>query len=291
MNMVVEKSVELLRQAPKVAQELVSNARPSNLKTISKLSAGMSPSAGDIMKAKKLEADVVQLTGCNVPLLDPNSEAAKFFGVTGVDALFNRLGAQVQLGVLKSHDENFLNYLTRNRWDIDNPTNLIKGNFDLWYKLNPEINNLWEKGAARFTVQSKMFGIGEQSGYHTIGLVADKETKNLYVLDSFCELVPEIKRFHNILKSQIFTPPFHPKGFKEIIFSSKPQQRPGEYSCNNWAIANIEALRNALKNNQKITNSKELNAVLPDDINKILEEQYKYVLNKTSAKEAKLYGI
>ena len=88
--------------------------------------------------------------------------------------------------------------------------------------------------------------------------------------------IKEVKKYQNILKQYIFKSPN--KEIKKIIFSNKHQQNPNEYTCNNWTIANIEALQHALQEGKTIINTQQLNAVLPDNINKILQEQHNYVL-------------
>ena len=54
-----------------------------------------------------------------------------------------------------------------------------------------------------------------------------------------------------------------------------------EFTCNNWTMANLEALQKALKEGKTIDSVEKLNEVLPDNINTILQEQYEYVLRNS----------
>lgn len=142
----------------------------------------------------------------------------------------------------------------------------------------PAISNFDEllKNPARLTFEGKFLGKDGVSGTHTIGVLYDQKSKTLFCLDSLSNLCKKVKKYQNILKTHIFN---SPNGeIKKIIFSNKPQQNWNEYTCNNWTIANLEALQKYLKSGAQIHDTKELNAILPDDINFILSEQYKYVL-------------
>ena len=109
-------------------------------------------------------------------------------------------------------------------------------------------------------------------------MVVDSKTKNLYILDSLSNKFDKVSLYQDFLKI-IFSHKGNRKyKFNKIIISNKFQQRQNELSCNPWAIANIEAVQNALKNGKKIRTTEELNEILPNDINKILQEQQAYVL-------------
>ena len=111
--------------------------------------------------------------------------------------------------------------------------------------------------------------------------VYEPKTKTLFCLDSLSNLCKQVKKYQEILMNKIFN---SPNGeIKKIIFSNKPQQYVNEYTCNNWTIANIEALKMALKQGKNIDSTEKLNEVLPDDINEILSKQYKYVLKNSKS--------
>ena len=129
------------------------------------------------------------------------------------------------------------------------------------------------------TFDGKLFGQNGEEGSHTIGILFDKESKTLFCLDSLSNFCKQVKNYQETLKNHIFN---SPNGeIKKIIFSNKHQQNLDEYTCNNWTIANIETLQKALKDGKKIYTTKDLNDVLPNNINSILNEQYKYLLNNT----------
>ena len=72
----------------------------------------------------------------------------------------------------------------------------------------------------------------------------EPKTKTLFCLDSLSNLCKQVKEYQDILKNQIFNSPN--VEIKKIIFSNKYQQCTDEYTCNNWALANIEALQKPL---------------------------------------------
>ena len=91
-------------------------------------------------------------------------------------------------------------------------------------------------------------------------------------------LLQEVKQYKNLIEEKLFSRSEFKDHFSEIIYSTKPQQFMNEYTCNNWSIGNIEKIKKELAKGSIIKNSEELNQLLPDDINKILEEQYNYVI-------------
>ena len=225
--------------------------------------------------------------------LNKASDSCKFFGVDNVKNVFKNLKNQClltdlktkELGIPKSfmhgtcinfaHKETLikakdriLNGYTRERNGIS--------------KFYSGINELKENGVARITVYGKLYGKMGKEGSHTIGLVYDKNSNNLYIMDSLGENLPTIKKHHKILKSLFTQTNSDKQPFNNIIISSKKQQKYNQYCCNNWTFANIEAVQNALKKGETISDSASLNKILPDNINKILDEQQEYVQKNIS---------
>ena len=127
----------------------------------------------------------------------------------------------------------------------------------------------------RLTVSDKLFGKNGKEGTHTIGLF--KNENQLYIIDSISEENnKEVKKFHQTLKQIL--------GVKDVIFTTKPQQSLEEYTCNNWTHANLDAILKHEKNGNKKWNKETLHSILPNDINKILEEQQEYINNKLSGR-------
>ena len=132
---------------------------------------------------------------------------------------------------------------------------------------------------ARLTFDGKFFGENGEPDSHTIGILYEPKSKTLFCLDSLSNLCKQVREYQEILKNQIFN---SPNGeIKKIIFSNKHQQNMDEYTCNNWTIANLEALQKALKNGKKINSTEDLNKILPNNINTILQEQYEYMLKNS----------
>lgn len=200
-----------------------------------------------------------------IPSLCRISSSANFFGVTSAERIKNRFSNQAILTVAKTKEKNFADVLGLN---IDNPFR-----FRI-FKPRIKMAELKEKGAARFTINSKLLGKNGKSGFHTVGLVVDKNTNTLFVLDSLAGAGKTVQRYHNLLISELI----NKDEFSQIIRSTKPQQNFDEFTCNNWAIANIEAVQKALKSGKVINNSSDLNNILPSDINAILEEQQEFVI-------------
>ena len=209
--------------------------------------------------------------------LDVNSESSKFFGVDSRLNLLRQLGNQLKLIDLKYKNGGILNaLLKRVYFSVDNPRTFSRVRNHIWEENNGRrFEQLFER-PARLTFDGKFFGDDGIEDSHTIGILYDKKSKILFCLDSLPNFIKEVKKYQNILKSYIFKSPNNE--IKKIIFSNKHQQNFDEYTCNNWAIANIEALQRALNEGKTINNTQQLNAVLPDNINKILQEQRNYVL-------------
>ncbi len=211
-------------------------------------------------------------------VLDVNSEASIFFGVDSRENLANKLENHIRLIFLKSKNNQMLAALfKRVYFSVDNPKSMEKAWQSLWNIRNgSQFEKLYE-APARLTFDGKFFGENGKADTHTIGLLFDKDSKTLYVLDSLPNFIEEVKKYQEALKYNIFN--CKNNEIKNIIFSNKHQQNYNEYTCNNWTIANIEALKSALDKGMKIDSTEKLNAVLPDNINKILKEQYEYVIS------------
>ena len=210
--------------------------------------------------------------------LDRNSDACKFFGVTSRDAINDRFYTQTFFSRLKCRDYNIMESL--GLFNIDSIPALLSARKNLWE--TDKIKKLWDKGASRFTFSGSQFGKDSQgyNGVHTVGLVVDKKTRTLFILDSLSDSDSYVADYRKKMENFLFKSPKDDDRFKfdRIIFSTKYQQNDDEYTCNNWTHANIEALQKELKNGKKITTSEELNEVLPDNINNILVEQKDYLL-------------
>lgn len=209
--------------------------------------------------------------------LNRQSEASLFFGVNDRQSVYQKLENHINLALLKSKDVGIISSFPRRAFfSVDKPKTLENAWNHIWTKLKGRKFDELLKSPARLTFEGIFFGQNGTSGTHTIGILYDQKSKTLFCLDSLSNLCKKVKEYQYILKTQIFN---SPNGeIKKIIFSNKPQQNWNEYTCNNWTIANLEALQKHLKTGAKINNTNELNAVLPDDINFILDEQYKYVL-------------
>ena len=96
-------------------------------------------------------------------------------------------------------------------------------------------------------------------------------------MDSINDNCSNIQEFKRLLKNEVFSRYEFKREFPQIIYSTKPQQTMNEYTCNNWSIANIDEVKKMLYCGIPIRNSAELDEILPNDINKILEEQYNFV--------------
>lgn len=229
------------------------------------------------------------------PKLDKVSDACKFFGVDNVTNVFKQLKNQCILTDLKTKElginKSFMHGTCIN---FANKDTLIKAKDRIWNGYTREknglatvhsgIEELRKNGVARITLYGKLYGKFGKVGSHTIGLVYDNKSNNLYIMDSLGENLPTIKKHHKILKS-LFTADSaksQDKAFNDIIISTKKQQKYNQYCCNNWTFANIEALKNALNKGEVISDSNSLNKILPNDINKVLEEQQKFVQKNIS---------
>lgn len=233
-----------------------------------------------LQKTKKITIGPKTSTNKQNKTLDVNSESSKFFGVDSRINVFRQLGNQLKLVDLKYKKSGILNALLRRVYlSVDKPHTFSKVRNYIWEEKNGRrFEQLFDR-PARLTFDGKLFGNDGKEDSHTIGILYDKKSKILFCLDSLPNFIKEVKKYQNILKRYIFKSPN--KEIKKIIFSNKHQQNLNEYTCNNWTIANIEALQQALKEGKTINNTKQLNAVLPDNINQILQDQYHYVLGNS----------
>lgn len=222
--------------------------------------------------------------------LNKASEACKFFGVDNVKNVFKSIKNQCLLTDLKTKDLGMTkSFMHGTCIDYSDKNSLEKVKNYIWNGYTREkngisnafsgIEELKKNGCARTTVYGKLYGKMGKKGSHTIGLVYDKNSNNLYILDSLGEGLPTIKKHHKMLKNLFSQADLtsNNKPFNNVIISTKKQQNYNQYCCNNWTFANIESLKEALNKGLKINNSNELNNVLPNDINKILSEQKTFI--------------
>ncbi len=233
-----------------------------------------------LQKAKKITIGSKAFIKKRYKKLDVRSESSKFFGVDSRLNIFRQLANHLKLIDLKYKNGGILNaLLKRVYFSVDTPHTFSKVRNHIWEKRNGRRFEQLLERPARLTFDGKFFGSEGTENSHTIGVLYDKKSKILFCLDSLPNFIKEVKKYQNVLKRYIFKSPN--KEIKKIVFSNKPQQNSNEYTCNNWAIANIEALQRALKEGKTINNTQQLNAVLPDNINKILEEQRNFVLTNS----------
>ena len=230
-----------------------------------------------LQKTKKITLGSKAFINKRNKKLDVKSESSKFFGVDSRMNILQQLMNHLKLIDLKYKNDGIMKALIRRVYfSVDKPQTFSKVRNYIWEERNGSIFEQLFERPARLTFAGKFFGNEGAENSHTIGILYDKKSKTLFCQDSLPNFIKEVKEYQNVLKRYIFKSPN--KEIKKIIFSNKHQQNYNEYTCNNWAIANIEALQRALKEGKPINNTRELNAVLPDNINKILQEQYNYVL-------------
>lgn len=231
---------------------------------------------------KTLERDVVEITQkpaiVGVPL-DKASRECEYFGVDSSEHVADKISSHIKLDKAKkewSIDWSGGEILNFGGWTI-NQKGIEKLKQYLCEKalihgvMRTRIREFNLNQTAKMTCLSEIFGKSKNGcpEIHTIGLVS--ANGNLYILDSLGEQIPPLKDFHSMLKEA-----FKDFGYRKIIVSTKPQQAVTDYTCNNWTFANIESALNAIyKHNLRIETVEELNKILPEDINKILEEQYR----------------
>lgn len=202
-----------------------------------------------------------------VPKLYAHSMACNFFGANSLANIQKKINNQMGLTWLKTRDEDLVNF----------PQAFISyGPKDK--KISKAFNKLKEKGFGRLTVFDKLFGNGTKDGTHTVGIVYHKV--KYYILDSIPETYSEIKDFHRRLINFLKLNP------KDVMFSNKPQQSMTEYTCNNWTHANLDAVMNYIKHYpEKDLTPEVFDKILPENINKILDEQYIYTFGEMRGRD------
>lgn len=223
---------------------------------------------------------ITQITTGNTPariIPDKSSEAAQFFGVDSRQNILQKLENHIKLVLLKSKESGILaSFPRRAYFSVDNQNTIENAWNYIWTKAKGRKFDTLLTNPARMTFNGKFFGNDSSEDSHTIGILFDTKTKTLFCLDSLSNLCKQVHIYQEILKTHLFNAPNNE--IKRIIFSNKNQQNMNEYTCNNWAIANIEALRKALGEGKDIDSPEKLNEILPNDINAILQDQYEYVI-------------
>ncbi len=228
-------------------------------------------------KLPQKSINIASISACG--RLDKNSKASIFFGVENRENLLAKIENHINLVLQKSKDLGFLpSFPKRAFFSINKPETIINAWNHIWTQSKGRKFEELIEHPARLTFDGDFFGINGKADSHTIGIMYEPKTKTLFCLDSLSNLCKQVKEYQDILINQIFN---SPNGeIKKIIFSNKYQQGTDEYTCNNWALANIEALQKALRAGKDIDNTEKLNAVLPEDINEILKKQYEYLLKR-----------
>ena len=197
--------------------------------------------------------------------LDAELEPRKFFGLESYEKM-SAEKTEALFSYFKKFELGFSDTEKNQYGFIENFESLA----DLFKELKPDY------GCAKLTFCNKCFtGV-----LHTLGFV--RKDGILYILDSLGHnknVNRNILRFHNMLRKTISLNGLN-NGLKKIIMNHNTQQPMNELTCNHWSLANIETLIKNLKSGKKVNSKEELDSVLPDDINKILNEDKKFVLNR-----------
>lgn len=198
------------------------------------------------------------------PRFNPNTEASIFFGLRSYDDM-----------VLSNAEEIFTNYKMKDLCCKYMGTECAR---DSYLRNNSRLHHMFDElspnlGCARMTFYDNCF----DGKLHTLGFVRKDDT--LYVLDSLGHEDSSIIGFHLQIE-MLLRRNAQQQGLNNIIFNNVYQQTMDEITCNHWTFANIESLTRALKSGKVIEDSKVLDSILSTDINKVLEEQYNYVLHK-----------
>ena len=206
------------------------------------------------------------------PSLNPELEPEKFFGLESYEKM-SAEKTEALFSYFKKLELGFFDFERNNCGFIDDNAALV----GLFKELKPDC------GCAKVTFYDKCF----RGVLHTLGFVRKDGT--IYILDSLGHnknVNRNILKFHNALRKAITLNGLN-NGLKKIVMNHNTQQPMNELTCNHWSLANIEALIKNLKAGKKINNQEELDSVLPKDVNKILEEQKKYVLDRHSVYTSK----
>lgn len=202
-----------------------------------------------------------------LPSLKPELEPGKFFGLESYEKM-SAEKTEALFSYFKKLELGFFDFEWNHSGFINNSEALI----DLFKELKPDC------GCAKVTFCNKCFA----GVLHTLGFV--RKDGILYILDSLGHnknVNRNILKFHNALRKAISLNGLN-NGLKKIVMNHNTQQLMNELTCNHWSFANIEALIKNIKAGKKINNHGDLDSVLPKDVNKILEEQKQYVLDRHS---------
>jgi len=193
------------------------------------------------------------------PKLDRDSYVCDYFGADSAKNIQLRCDNQMALSWLKTRDQNLVHL----------PPITLSGEPDV-KSITKALNKLQRDGFGRLTITDKLFGDCVEEGTHTIGMVYHKG--KYIILDSLPESYPEIKDCHERLIKHLGLNP------KDVMFSNKPQQSFDEYTCNNWTHANLDAVIDYMKKGgkDKELTPETLDKILPEDINRVLGQQYIY---------------
>ena len=207
----------------------------------------------------------------NLPKLDRFSIGCSYFGSDSAENIQKQLNNQMALSWLKSREQN-ISVL---------PPVVLSSTPDTKH-IEKSLNKLKETIIGRLTITDKLFGKNGEDGTHTIGLVynGSRGRGKYVILDSLSESYPKIKECHEKLIKFLGLKP------KEVVFSNKAQQSLDEYTCNNWTHANLDAVSDYLKTGkEKDLTPEVLDKILPDDINKVLFQQFKYTSEKLKGRD------
>lgn len=200
--------------------------------------------------------------------LNRSSFYSDFFGVKSASNIQEQLKNQMALSWLKTQEQGLGTFPSIVLYAAPD-TKLVQ----------KSLKNLRAKKFGRFTVSDKIFGPDYKSDTHTVGIVYHKD--KYFILDSLSEKNPKIKDYHKRLVDYLGLDP------KEVVFSTKPQQKLDEYTCNNWTHANLDAVRDYLAEKGADTEltPEILDQILPDNINKVLYHQFLYTDGKLKGRD------
>ena len=246
-------------EIPKQVCEVVSEPKSEGLIEVSKVASEcVSNVQKGLIEAKK-----------SFPKLNRYSNACDYFGADSAKHIQWRWDNQMALSWLKTRDQNLVHF----------PPITLSGEPDV-RGITKSLKRLKENGFGRLTITDKLFGDSvNKEGTHTIGLVHHQG--KYIILDSIPETYPELKDCHERLVKFLGLNP------KDVIFSNKPQQSFEEYTCNNWTHANLDAVIEYMKNGgkDKELTPEVLDKILPEDINRVLGQQFIYTFNELKGRD------
>lgn len=229
-------------------------------------------STDGIKYARKLASDTVELN--KIAKLDFEAPAARYFAVDSLENL-NTLEATVNHVRLNEMMAKSHCYSGRST-DIPHFKQVF---FDMPYD-----KSCWETAKVMCTPHFPIgycgikmsftgFKFNGKNAIHSIGFIGDGKGQ-LFILDSLGNTTPEMQAFHKQISDIILE---HekgvPNGIRKVVFNTKVQQSADELTCNNWTMANLKAVQEALNKGEQIVTAGAIDRILPNDINKILEEQ------------------